>query len=91
MGRLKTAEGLRFRDLIMFNKALLAKQCCRLIQNPDSLISQINKAKYYPNSSFLKSNLGKRPSFIWRSFMVAKELISHGIIWRIGDRPSIKI
>jgi hypothetical protein len=74
MGRLKTVGGLGFRDLIMFNKALLAKQCWRLIQNPDSLISQIIKAKYYPNSSFLDSDLGKRPSFIWRSFMAAKEL-----------------
>jgi len=39
MGRSKTAGGLGFRDLIMFNKALLVKQCWRLIQNLDSLIS----------------------------------------------------
>jgi hypothetical protein len=64
MGRSKTVGGLGFRDLNMFNKALLAKQCWRLIQNPDSLISQIIRAKYYPNSSFLEFELGKRPSFI---------------------------
>jgi hypothetical protein len=39
MGRSKTTGGLGFRDLIMFNKALLVKQCWRLIQNLDSLIS----------------------------------------------------
>jgi hypothetical protein len=61
MGRSKSAEGLGFRDLTMFNKALLAKQCWRLIQHPHSLISQIIRAKYYPNCSFLESDLGKRP------------------------------
>jgi hypothetical protein len=60
MGRSKTAGGLGFRDLIMFNKALLAKQCWRLIQNLDYLIFQIIRAKYYPNSSFLESELGKK-------------------------------
>jgi hypothetical protein len=90
-GDKKLLGGLGFRDLVMFNKALLAKQCWRLIHNPNSLISQIIKAKYYPNSSFLESKLGKMPSFIWRSFMVAKDLLSHGIIWRIGDGHSIKI
>lgn len=75
----------------MFNKALLAKHCWTLIQNLDSLISHIIKAKYYPNSSFLEFELGKMPSFIWRSFMAAKDLLSHGIIWGIGDGHSIKI
>jgi hypothetical protein len=35
--------------------------------------------------------LGKRPSFIWRSFLAARDLLSHGITWRIGDGNSIKI
>jgi hypothetical protein len=64
MGRSKSAGGLGFRDLYMFNKALLAKHCWRLIQNPNSLIAQIIRAKYYPYSSFLESKLGRRPSFI---------------------------
>jgi hypothetical protein len=59
MGRSKTVGGLGFRDLIMFNKAFLAKQCWRLIQNPDSLIAQTIRAKYYPNSSFMELELGK--------------------------------
>jgi len=91
MGRAKSVGGLGFRDLLMFNKALLAKQCWRLIQYPHSLISQILKAKYFPNSSLLDSESGKRPSFIWRSFMAAKDLLSHGIIWRIGHGSSIKV
>jgi hypothetical protein len=91
MGRAKPAGGLGFRDLIIFNKALLAKQCWRLIQYPHSLVSQILKAKYFPNSSLLESEIGKRPFYIWRSFMAAKDIFSHGIIWRIGDGKSIKV
>jgi len=91
MGRAKSAGGLGFRDLTLFNKALLAKQCWRLIQFPNSLSSRILKAKYFPNSSFLEAELGKRPSFMWRSFMAAKDLISSGILWRVGDGRSINI
>lgn len=91
MGSSKSAGGLGFRDLSMFNKSLLAKQCWGLIQNPHSVISQIMKAKYFPNTYFLASVLGKRPSFIWRSFMAAKDLLSCGLIWRIGDGNSINI
>jgi hypothetical protein len=91
MGRAKSAGGLGFRDLLMFNKALLAKQCWRLVQFPHSLSSRILKAKYFQNSSFLASELGKRPSFIWRSFLAAKDLLSSGITWRVGDGKSINI
>jgi len=48
MGRSKAIGGLWFRDLIMFNKALLAKQGWKLLQNPNSLIAQVLKAKYFP-------------------------------------------
>jgi len=85
MGRAKSAGGLGFRDLTLFNKALLAKQCWRIIQFPDSLSSLILKAKYFPKSSFLDAELGKTPSFMWRSFLAAKDLLSNGVLWRVGD------
>ena len=48
MGALKANGGLGFRDLVCFNKALLAKKGHRLLQNPNSLVANIIKAKYYP-------------------------------------------
>jgi len=74
MRRSKSIGGLGFRDLIMFNKALLAKQGWRLIQNPDSLIAQVPRAKYFPRDSFLSSVVGTRPSFVWRSLLFAIDL-----------------
>jgi hypothetical protein len=91
MGLSKEKGGLGFRDLTLFNKALLAKQGWLLMKNPDSLIARILKAKYYPNSSFLDSSLGSRPSFAWRSIYAAKDLLHQRLIWRVGDRHSIKI
>jgi hypothetical protein len=44
----KSQGGMGFRNLICFNKALLAKQCWRLIQSSESLVGRIIKAKYYP-------------------------------------------
>jgi hypothetical protein len=67
LSKAKGGGGLRFRDLTLFNKALLAKQGWQLMKNLDSLIAWILKAKYYPNSSFLDSSLGSRPSFAWRN------------------------
>jgi hypothetical protein len=48
MGVSKAQGGLGFRDLVIFNKALLAKQCWRLLKNPDSLVARILQAKYFP-------------------------------------------
>jgi hypothetical protein len=48
-----------FRDFHSFNKALLAKQCWRLWNQPDSLVSQIMKAKYYPDCNILEVGVGK--------------------------------
>jgi hypothetical protein len=87
----KAQGGMGFRDLVCFNKALLAKQCWRLWQNPDSLAATIIKAKYYPHSTFLEATLGKRPSFAWKSLLSASGLLKSGLVWRVGDGKDIKI
>jgi ribonuclease HI len=80
-----------FRDLICFNKALLAKQCWRLLKSPDSLVARIIKAKYYSNGSLMMAKLGSKPSFAWRSIFGARELLEEGLMWRIGNGKNVKI
>ncbi|XP_065621168.1 uncharacterized mitochondrial protein AtMg00310-like [Quercus suber] len=87
----KAEGGMGFRDLKAFNLALLAKQGWRLQQNPNSLAHRVLKAKYFSDSSFLEAQLGKKPSYLWRSIMAAKNFIKEGFRWVVGDGRSIEI
>ncbi|KAK2651128.1 hypothetical protein Ddye_018617 [Dipteronia dyeriana] len=51
---------LRFRDLSIFNKAMLAKQCWRLLIRLNSLAAKVLKYCYYPDSSILQAECGLR-------------------------------
>ena len=91
MGKSKSKGGLGFWDLISFNKALLAKQCWRLIQHPDSLAALIIKEKYFSRSDLFSAKLRSKPSFTWGSLLSGRELLSAGLLWRIGDGKSVSI
>jgi hypothetical protein len=91
MSSSKSVGGLGFRDFVIFNQALLAKQGWRLLQNPSSLTAKIFKHKYHPSSSFMEASLGSRVLFAWRSIFQAKDLLSLGLVWRERNRRSIKI
>ena len=43
--------------------------------DPSSLIAQLYHAKYYPNSTFLNSSLGKNPSYTWRNIWATRDLL----------------
>jgi hypothetical protein len=91
MGRSKAMGGMGFRDFNSFNKALLAKQIWRLWENPSSLVAQIMQAKYYPTSSVLEANMGRRISFAWRSILSSRELVKEGLVWRVGNGRKVRI
>jgi ribonuclease HI len=91
LGRAKNKGGLGFRDFSEFNKALLGKQCWRLITNEESLMSRVFKGKYFPRSNFLEANVGYQPSYVWRSMICAKEVMELGARWVIGDGKQVKI
>lgn len=56
-----------FRDLHCFNLAMLARQCWRLLQAPNSLRVSVLRAKYYPSGDLLSCDLKKDSSFTWQS------------------------
>lgn len=60
----KKVGGMGFRSIKNFNLALLGKQAWRFIQYPNSLMTKIYKAKYFPKTSFFEAKLGNNPSFI---------------------------
>ncbi|XP_021733398.1 uncharacterized protein LOC110700199 [Chenopodium quinoa] len=87
----KCLDGMGFKDIEIFNDALLRNQAWRLTHMEDSLLSRVMKAKYYSNCSFLDSHLGYGGSYSWRSIWSSKALVKEGMIWRIGNGTLVNI
>ncbi|GAU35225.1 hypothetical protein TSUD_205010 [Trifolium subterraneum] len=87
----KNVGGLRFKSISAFNYAMLGKQAWKFMTNPGSLITRLFKARYFPRSDFLQSNIGHNPSYVWRSIWSAKFIVRDGHKWSIGSGHNISI
>lgn len=68
----KVNGGIGFKELHLFNLAMLAKQVWILLQHPKSLSYRLLKAKYFPQRELLEAEVGYQPSYLWRSLLAAK-------------------
>jgi hypothetical protein len=80
--------GMGFRDMHLFNQAILARFAWRLLQKPDCLCARVLKAKYFPHGNLLDTVFATDPSPVWRGIEFGIELLKQGIIKRIGDGRS---
>ncbi|XP_027121672.1 uncharacterized protein [Coffea arabica] len=87
----KNKGGLGFKDLMAFNVALLGKQVWRLITQPNLLISQVMRAKYFPRMSIFRCKVPNNASWLWRSLMGARGLVEQGTRRRIGNGNTTNI
>jgi hypothetical protein len=83
--RPKTFGGVGSRDLKILNQAMLARQCWRIIKNPESLCARLLKSIYYPRGNFLDTVFRQDASPSWRGIEYGLELIKEGLIMRIGN------
>ena len=86
----KKEGGMGFRDIRLFNLAMLAKQGWRLLQEKDSLLYGCFKANYFPCCSFLGAKNVPNSSFVWKSLMATQPILKKGCCWRVGDGFSIR-
>lgn len=80
-----------FKDLRLFNQALLARQDWRLVAFPASLCARVLKAKYYPQGNLLDTVPASDASQTWRAIEYCLELLKQEIVMRIGDGRSTRI
>jgi hypothetical protein len=91
MMRSNDQGGIGFRDLRLFNQALLARQAWRLLQNPYTLCAQVLRAKYYPTGSLLDTVFAGNSSTTWQAIVHGLDLLKKGIIWRVGNGANIRV
>jgi hypothetical protein len=87
----KSLGGMGFRDFVIFNQAMLGRQCWRLLTEPDSLCARVLKGRYFPDSDFWSAPRPLSASYTWRSILFGRELLVKGVRWSIGDGKKVRI
>ena len=80
-----------FRDIQAFNLVILAKQAWRLVHDTHSLFYRVYKSRYFPNCSFMDAEVGSNSFYVWRSLLVARDVIFEDSKWKVGDGSRIKV
>lgn len=78
-----------FINLHDFNIALLGKHVWNFMQNSNTLVARLFKARYFPNSNVLKASKECKSSFIWSGIWTAKKELCKGFRWVIGNGENI--
>ncbi|XP_010462992.1 PREDICTED: uncharacterized protein LOC104743634 [Camelina sativa] len=63
----------------------------RLLDEPNSLLARVYRARYFSDKSFMDAKLGYRPSYAWRSIMFGRELLERGLMKSIGDGQTTNV
>ena len=87
----KAEGGMGFKNLALFNDALLARQAWHLLHNKESLFYQIFKSKFFPHGSIMDASVCSQGSYAWKSLPKGKEVLRKGLKWRIGTRDAINL
>ncbi|XP_052481196.1 uncharacterized mitochondrial protein AtMg00310-like [Gossypium raimondii] len=83
--------GLGFRDIRLFNIALLGRQVWRLLTVKDTLCYNVLSSKYFPDGDLFHSKKVGKPSFTWNSIAIAARDLKVGLGWQIENGGKIDI
>ena len=87
----KGQGGIGFKDLTMFNEAMLAKLAWRLLHDDKSFFYRVFKARFFPRETILKAKDSSSASYAWKSILKGRDVILKGALWRIGDGKRVRI
>ncbi|KAL4339385.1 hypothetical protein GQ457_08G031180 [Hibiscus cannabinus] len=80
----KPAGGIGFKDLHLFNIALLGKQIWRLLSAPGSLLYRTLRAKYFLDGDLFRASALALSSFAWKGLHRAMLRLRDGFYWTLG-------
>lgn len=83
--------GIGFRDMRIFNQALLATQDWRSVHRRDNLCGRVFKSKYFWKGNLLDTVSSLETSSVQEGIEFGFEPLKKGIIWRVGNGRSIHI
>ena len=86
----KSEGGMGFKELPLFNDALLAKQTWRLLHNKNSLFYKAFKSNFFPDCSIMEAKESHGSSYAWRSILIGRKVIRRGAKWRVRNGELIK-
>jgi hypothetical protein len=89
--RSKGEGGMGFRDMSLFNQAMLGKQGWHLIMRSDSLCAKLLKGKYFSSCSFLEASRKKKCSKTWKAILFGRQALIKGLTKRVGPGDTINI
>ncbi|XP_048615609.1 uncharacterized protein LOC125588345 [Brassica napus] len=87
----KAEGGLGFRDIQLFNQALLAKVAWRIITVPNCLLARILTGKYCKKQSFLNVANPSVASHGWRGILWGRELLKEKLGKSIGNGQTTRV
>ena len=87
----KVGGGMGFRNLEIFNLAMLGKHGWRLTTSPGSVCARVLKGRYYPSFDFMQATVPRGASATLRAIVAGREALNVGMIRRIGDETSVLI
>ena len=75
----------------LYKIKIVYKQTWSLIHSTHSLFYRVYKSRHFPNCSFMDAELGNNPSYVRRSLLAARDIITKGSLWRVGDGRYIEV
>lgn len=87
----KGARGLGFKEIEVFNDALLAKHAWRLLKYPSSLLGRTFLNRYCLSDGILDCSAPNSASHGWRGILAGRDILKKGLGWVVGNGCTIRV